>query len=649
VTVGRDVTQQRRDREQIEESNHQLNRMLERIDDGFCALDREFRFTYVNSRAQKILRQSLPDLMGKPIWDAIPTLKSSEFFRPLMDAFHMQRPAFIEGTSRRFQRQYDLRVYPSGDGLSLFMTDVTERNRIQHELDQTHELLQDILDRSLDIIAAHDRDGRFVTINPACKAIWGYEPEELLGKPYFDILVEEDAEIARRLQPEENLTIRSFENRIRHKDGHVVEMVWSATRSAEHNLTVSIGRDMTEANIIKRDLERAREDSDRLAYEAQTASRTQTAFLQTVSHELRTPLNGVLGMAELLGSTSLNERQVEYVRVLSESGGLLLGVLNNILDLTRLEAGNIRVDLKPLALRECIESTISDFEDVAHRKGISIRLVSDVRDRVRVEGDRLRIRQIVGNLLDNAIKFSSSGEINVNLSTVDLGDDLLDVTVEVADRGIGISAEFHDLIFDRFYQVDMSTTRAYGGSGLGLAIAKRLAELMVGTLSVQSEVGKGSVFRLTVPLRVPVERERTSATLQLKSTEWGDRPPVLIVEDIAVNIDVLTHWLNLFGIPYETVTNGTVAVAQLDRSTYSAMLLDIHLPGMDGYEVARHVRSREETTGEHLSIIAVTALASLEDRQRCFEAGVDEYVVKPISVEDIQRIVGWVSGAVPLR
>jgi CheY-like chemotaxis protein len=223
-----------------------------------------------------------------------------------------------------------------------------------------------------------------------------------------------------------------------------------------------------------------------------------------------------------------------------------------------------------------------------------------------------------------------------------MDDEISDVRIKVIDTGIGINPVYHERIFDRFYQVDMSATRIYGGSGLGLAICRKLTELMIGTLTVDSHEGAGSIFTLRVPLRQVAEREVNAATRTPRTLEWGDRPPVLIVEDKLINVRVLSEWLDRFGLLYEVVEDGNEAMRRIESVPYSAVLLDIQIPGIDGYEVARRVRQSEVGSRRRLTIVAVTALARLEDRERCFEAGVDEYIAKPIMADDIKRVVGMI-------
>jgi two-component system, sensor histidine kinase len=642
VLAGRNVTQRKLDQATIEATNRELYSMLERIDDGFCALDRDFVVTYMNSRAESILRVRRVDVHNRRLWDVIPTLTTSEFYRPLQEAFHLQKPTFVTGFSRRFQRYYDLRVYPSGDGLSLFMSDVHDQVTAQQDLERTRDILQDILDRSLDVIVTTDQEGTFHTVSNASAQLWGYEPAELVGRSMQLLVHQEPPEDILSLKTAPSYHIRSYENQYRHKDGRIVDMMWSASRSAENGLTVAIGRDITEANIIKRGLQKALEDADRLAVEAQAASKAKTEFLRTISHELRTPMNGVLGMAQLLRGTSLDPRQAEYARILTESGTLLLGILNDILDLTQIEAGNITVTLQPMAIRSTVQAAVDTFRESARQKGLTLEFETNIPEDARFMGDSLRIRQVIGNLVSNAIKFTSQGGVRVRLEIRPLDKDICDVCIKVLDTGIGIAPIHHEKIFDRFYQVDMSATRIYGGSGLGLAICRRLTELMIGTLTVDSGLGSGSAFTLTIPLRRATDQDSSIAQRVPKQSEWGNRPPVLIVEDKLINVQVLGEWLDRFGIPYEVVENGIDALDQIESKTYSAVLLDIQLPGIDGYEVARRVRLAERGQSKHLTIVAVTALARLEDRQRCFEAGVDEYIAKPIMADEIKRVVAMI-------
>jgi len=360
---------------------------------------------------------------------------------------------------------------------------------------------------------------------------------------------------------------------------------------------------------------------------AEAANLAKTQFLANMSHEMRTPLNGVLTMAQVMASGDLTPEQRDQLAVVRTSGDLLLVVINDLLDVARMEEGTLRLDVQDLDIEDVIRSASGDFAAAAADKGLelSIDLAPEAKGVWR--GDAARIRQMLGNLLSNAVKFTARGGIALRCEPGDAGG----LRLSVRDSGIGIAADKISLLFERFTQADNSTTRRYGGAGLGLSICHELAQLMNGSVLVVSQVGQGSTFSIELPL----ERASDQAAEANRTDEDGAAPPlVLVAEDNPINQRVIRALLEVADIQPTVVEDGLQAVEALRGGAFDLVLLDIHMPHMDGVEVVEAVRSGRAGRAD-VPVIALTADAMSGTRERLIASGFDDYVTKPIQPAEL--------------
>jgi len=530
-------------------------------------------------------------------------------------------------------------------GYLLIGTDNTARMLVEEEKQKSDQRLRDqqfytrsLIESNIDALMTTDPHGIITDVNKQMEALTGCTRDELIGAPFKDCFTDPARAVAgiKRVLVEKSVT--DYELTARTRDGKQTVVSYNATTFYDRNRKLqgvfAAARDVTERKRVELELQQAKAI-------AESASRTKSDFLASMSHEIRTPMNAIMGIADLLAKTDLTPEQDRYVQIFRRSGDNLLNLLNDILDLSKVEASQLDLERTGFSLSDHLEKVIEMVSHRAEEKGLAVTCTIGPDVSNDLVGDPTRLRQVLLNLLGNAIKFTHAGAVAL---TVERRQDVSVPTAlrfTVTDTGIGIPHEKLYSIFERFTQADSSTTRRFGGSGLGLTISKRLVELMGGEIWVESEVGQGSTFAFTVPFEV-----RSGADLEaLAPVGVGPDAPlpalrILMAEDSVDNCAIAMAYLHDTPYRIDVAVNGAIACEMFTRGDYDLVLMDRQMPVMDGLTATRTIRSWETTQQRSATpIIALTASALKGDRETCLASGCTTYLSKPIKQDVLLRAI----------
>jgi PAS domain S-box-containing protein len=498
-------------------------------------------------------------------------------------------------------------------------------------LDLVPIALEAVVETMSDLVIVLDTQNRIIDINNAAKGIFRKEQSNLIGQPITSILNYNYTLITDSID-----LLQGNNEVVIHLDGK--ERYYNLRQYPLLNKTnIVIG-----SFVLLNDITSLKETMENLKLAklaAESASRAKSEFLATMSHEIRTPLNGIVGMSELLETAGLNASEMENLKVLQYSANSLLYIINEILDFSKIEAGKMQIDNSSFDLREMISKVVKSFTQGNQTKDIHFNC--DISEEIpnTLKGDYTKLHQILTNLLSNAFKFTEKGEIRVKIDCLRNSGRKVLLGFTVSDTGIGIPQDKITNLFQSFHQLDSTTTRRYGGTGLGLSIVKSLLELMGGTIKVESCLGKGSSFIFELPL--DVEEEAAA------SRDFAEAPPnkvdrplnVLIAEDSKVNQVLMSQLMLRRNWKSDIAENGLEVLEKLKTKDYDLILMDIQMPEMDGYEAAWAIREAEKGTEKHIPIIALTANATQEDRDKSLNCGMDGFLSKPIKSDNLYKCI----------
>ena len=641
--------ERKRNEEQIGKQTARLNAIFESGSHVMWTVDTRARLMNFNRNyaALFLRRNGTYPMRGLNLWKA----DLDKMLPEERDTFVEYYNAAAKGQAQRFEMRLrdarghdvwtDIYLNPIylGDGsfeeISAIAHDITEQKRAQLALEAQEEKFRSIFESFQDIYYRTDDQGIIVIISPSVREVLGYEPEEVVGHAVNSYFVEPtdaeraDAEILR------TGGLRNFETQMWHKDGHPVSMFVNARLATGNQIgTEGIARDVTEIQQMQNDLRQAKDD-------AETALEAKTQFLANMSHELRTPMNGIIGMIDLLDQTVETDEQLDYVDTLRKSSDALLTILNDILDLSKIQAGKLQIHETPLELAAVMERIRALFIYRAEQKNIRFTYHITPHTPTFVVTDEVRLLQILSNLVANAIKFTNEGTVAIVVSSVSTDGELHTLRFAVQDSGIGISSDNASRLFTNFTQLDTTPSKAYGGTGLGLSISRQLAELLGGEIGVLSDEGEGSVFWFTISTRA-AQREDLPSMPALREPvfqPFDAAPRVLLVDDNTINQKVGQRLLTRLGCVVDVAGGGPEAIGlvKIPGHVYDIIFMDIQMPDMDG--VAATAAIRQLLGSACPPVVAMTAYSMQEDAGRFMRQGLDDYVGKPVKSRHLYEVL----------
>ncbi len=619
-----------------------LKASLNSADESMLTFDSQGRIVEANYAACLKLGYDPDTLLSKRVWDVqadlLPETWEHTWQSIKRDELATLQSGYVCKHGHRFPVEISrsLVAFEGEEYVCDFARDVSERLQREAALRDSKRTLDHITD-CVFIFDAETLQFTYAN-NHALKQV-GYTAAELSRLTPLDIKPEFTVVSFMSLtQPlvDRRKDFVRIETNHRHKDGHLIPVeiyLHFLTDEDGRGRFVATSRDITKRLEYEAELEQAR-----LA--AEQANLAKSHFLANMSHELRTPLNGVIGMTELLSGTSLTNQQRQFIDACRKSGESLLQLINRILDFSKIEAGKLELDVHAFNLVQLVSDTVDTMRWRATEKGLATPWHVDSLARHTLTGDSGRVRQVLVNLIGNAIKFTESGSVTLHVRQVDRKDDRVTLRFSVSDTGIGVPKHKQEKLFETFSQVDSSTTRKYGGTGLGLSICKSLIELMGGTIGVRSESGTGSTFWFDLPFEIASQAERQAVEgAQQNEQRFSGR--VLVAEDNEINQLYIATLLKQLGCECTTVGNGQEAVELLREKPFDLILMDCQMPEMDGFQATRAIRETESdgTDSQRIPIVALTANAIKGDRERCLDAGMDDYLSKPVLVEEVSAVL----------
>ncbi|QFT32113.1 Aerobic respiration control sensor protein ArcB [Labrenzia sp. THAF82] len=647
TAILRDLTAQKAAAEKLKQAETRLVDAIESLPDGFVLYDADDRLVLCNSKYKEFYNRSA-DLIeiGKKFEDIIRggakrgQYQVSDHVLEEWVALRMERhrnpgaPMEQHLDDGRWLRVIESRT--SEGGLVGFRVDITELKKREEELRRSQDLLRNVVDASFDGVIVMNGEGIVLDFSPAAEDVFGWSANEIIGQKMSDYIIPEkyrqmhDTGLERFLETGEGPVLgKRIEIEGLHKEGNemIVELAIRHTKGAEGPLFLGYVRDITERKAADAALRDAKE-------KAEAANEAKAKFLAMMSHEIRTPMNGVLGILSLLRDTDLDPSQKAYVKTARESGRSLLELINDILDFSKLEAGRMELEHAPFRLNTLVKSVMDLFKPTAQDKGLGLFLNYPDNVPVHVVGDAGRLRQVVLNLVSNAIKFTEIGSVEITVAIASEDERRPTFRFSVKDTGIGIPKDKHESLFAEFVTVDSSYTKKQGGTGLGLAICNQITQLMDGELTVESLPGAGSTFHFAIPIELADDQTAVDEpSHENPETDFPEGLVILLAEDNATNQIVVSHTLENAGCDIDIANNGKEAVQAAQKRDYDCILMDISMPEMDGLEASKLIKNgrRNATT----PIVALTAYSLRGDRERFIAAGMTDFLAKPVEKEDL--------------
>lgn len=562
------------------------------------------------------------------------------FFNKVMDSKQLQsREEMLpqpDGSKKYFIRNMHP-VLDENNEVKLIISyglNITDRKNIEEQVKINEKRYRDLFNYSQTLICTHDLTGKILTVNPAICDAMGYTEDELVGRNIKDFIP------AERKKQFDNVYLKEVTESgkvegvfiVVSRSGKQIYLLFQNYKVEEEGATpyiIGSSQDVTKRMEAEQELIKAKEATEK-------ASKVKEIFLANISHEIRTPMNGIIGIGGLLLKTNLSPKQTDYTKLILESGNNLLHIVNDVLDLTKIESGKIELEHIPFDLAHKINVTIRTFTFKVEEKGLNLEFINKLPADTVLIGDPFRLGQVLNNLIGNAVKFTEKGSITVYAEQI--SDDERPVfEFRVKDTGIGIAGDQLPMIFEEFVQASTDTSRKYGGTGLGLSISKNLVQLQGGTIRVESTPNIGTTFIVTIPYEKGSKSMLKPTLPDNRVYESMDKKRILVAEDVTINQIIVKQILEDWGHDVVVAGNGQEAIDYLKKEDFDLILMDIHMPTMDGYEATQIIRNISQTKKASIPIIALTANAFKNEIDRFSDAGFNDYITKPFTEQKLFR------------
>ncbi len=645
-----DITQQKRLEKELAESKELFRTVFNNSAVAIVVADKDEKIMAWNPSFEEMLDMNKEDLFNKSVSELYPP---REWQR--VRSFRVTQQGTIPDMETQVYKkngtilEVDLSTSLIKDldgnitGYISIMRDITKQKLAERKIKESENKIRIILDNSPAAITLTDEQERIVSWNKYTEEILGKTKQELLMMPVSALYPPDEWKRIRGANIRKKGGQHHFETKVIGLQGKIIDVDLSVNvlKDSQNNVIGSVGimQDITEQKKVQKMVLQAKQ-------EAEKANSAKSLFLANMSHEVRTPMNTIMGMMDLTLETPLSDEQKENLQTAKDAADNLLSLLNDILDLSRVEAGKIILEYIELSIRNIVQSVVKGMSILAAKKNVELIWEVDPHVPEFVAGDPIRIRQILVNLINNAIKFTFKGKITTKIRLNFMNEHECELQFSVEDEGIGIPKDKQSNLFSVFTQVDESTTRRFGGTGLGLAICKRLVEMMGGGIWLESEEMKGSTFYFTAKFKLIKRRAEIPASAGERAgfsntapAKKLDRLSVLLAEDNVVNQKIAVKLLEKRGWQVKAVDNGQEVLDILDKENFDLILMDAQMPILDGLATTRMIRENERKTGKRIPIVALTARAMNDDKKKCLDVGMDGYVSKPIDINNLYETI----------
>jgi len=617
--------------------------LLNEVNLIIISCDESGQVTYVSPATEQIIGYKADHLLGEEWWDlTFVSEKESQLYKEKVLAITSGK---IEVNIKPYDRQLlckdgTMKWIEWRDSLganNIFVSvgvDITEWKKTEDSKIQSDTILNMV--ESMIIVS--DEDGNVIYSSPSVEKMLGYKVKDIMGNKWWKLTYENPQEAEQVKNAIYNYVFLNktdftdiSKRKIKTASGDYKWIEWQLSKGISGTY-ISIGRDISHRISTELELKKAKES-------AEQSLKVKNEFLANMSHEIRTPLNAVIGFTDLLLESQLTEEQRSHLETMRNSGEILLSLINNVLDLSKLESEKLKIEEIPFNLHKSFNTVLKLMKLRADEKGISLDLKIEPNIPIQVLGDPTRLEQILLNLIGNAVKFTNKGSVQVALKQLSETVDTSEIYFEVRDTGIGIVSNKINTVFGAFSQAKSDTSRIYGGTGLGLTIVKKLVGLLNGTIKVESKFGEGTVFKITLPLK----KSFVNADLEEKEKDFSMEQPlelsILLVEDNKTNQLLAKTRLERWKCKVEIANNGIEGVKKAQQKMYDLILMDIQMPIMDGYEATKIIKNDISKKASKVPIIAMTAYATNDDIKRAKDSGMDDYIFKPFKPKELYNIL----------